>query len=68
MTTMTTNSSNIDFNSIILRANSGERLTVKHLSRELRMKSVDVKQELVRQFGDRIQFRRGRTGGIVFTA
>lgn len=68
MSTMVTNSSKIDFNGIVTRANNGERITVKHLAREFKMKSVDLKNELVNHFGDRIKFRRGRTGGIVFTA
>jgi len=65
---MITNSTKIDFNDIVNRANNGERITVKHLAREYGMKGVDLKNELVNHFGDRIQFRRGRTGGIVFTA
>jgi hypothetical protein len=68
MTTMTNNNTNIDFNGIVNRANNGERITVKHLAREYKMKGVDLKKALVDHFGDRIQFRRGRTGGIVFTA
>jgi hypothetical protein len=68
MTTMTNNNTNIDFNEIVNRANNGERITVKHLAREYKMKSADLKTELVNHFGARIQFRRGRTGGIVFTA
>ncbi len=68
MSTMITNSTKIDFNGIVSRANNGERITVKHLAREFKMKSVDLKKALVDHFGDRIQFRRGRTGGIVFTA
>ena len=67
--TMTTaTKTNIDFNTIVNRAQSGERLTVKHLSREFNMKSVDLKNALVKHFGTKVAFRRGRTGGIVFTA
>ena len=66
MTTTTT--SKIDFASLSTRASSGERLTVKHLAREFGMKAPDVKRALVAHFGTRILFKRGRTGGIVFTA
>jgi hypothetical protein len=58
---------NIDFTSLVTRS-STERLTVKHLAREFKMKSPDMKKALVDHFGSRIQFKRGRTGGIVFTA
>jgi hypothetical protein len=32
------------------------------------MKSPIVKQLIVDYYGSRVQFKRGRTGGIVFTA
>lgn len=65
--TATITNTNIDFNSLVNRAKSGERLTVKHLAREFKMKSPDMKKALVAHFGARITFKRGRTGGIVFT-
>ena len=65
---MTTTANNIDFDAIRTRANNGERITVKHLAKEFGMKSVDFKKALVDHFGSQIVFRRGRTGGIVFTA
>lgn len=68
MTTATANNTKINFTDLVSRAQNGERLTVKHLSRELNMKSVDLKKALLSHFGTRIAFRRGRTGGIVFTA
>ena len=50
------------------RVANGERLTVKHLAREFKMKAPVVKQLIVDYYGSRVQFKRGRTGGIVFTA
>jgi hypothetical protein len=50
------------------RVANGERITVKHLAREFKMKSPIVKQLIVDYYGSRVQFKRGRTGGIVFTA
>lgn len=50
------------------RVANGERITVKHLSREFKLKSPVVKQLIVDFYGSRVQFKRGRTGGIVFTA
>jgi hypothetical protein len=64
--TMTTQTANVDFSSIVNRANNGERITVKHLAREFKMKSVDLRKALVTEFGSRIVFKRGRTGGIQF--
>ena len=50
------------------RVANGERITVKHLAREFKLKSPIVKQMIVDYYGSRVQFKRGRTGGIVFTA
>jgi len=61
-----TTSTKIDFASLITRASS-ERITVKHLAKEFGLKSPDLKKALVAHFGARITFKRGRTGGIVFT-
>lgn len=49
------------------RVANGERITVKHLAKEFKMKSPIVKQMIVDFYGSRVQFKRGRTGGIVFT-
>ena len=65
--TMTMNSTKIDFGSLVNRVKNGERLTVKHLSKEFKMKSADLRKMLVTQFGANIVFKRGRTGGINFT-
>ena len=67
-TTLSTPNTNINFTDIVSRAQGGERITVKHLAREFKMKAPDLKKALVSHFGARIQFKRGRTGGIVFTA
>ena len=66
-TMLSTAKTNIDFAALVTRS-ATERLTVKHLAREFKMKSPDMKKALVDHFGSRIQFKRGRTGGIVFTA
>jgi len=65
-TMLSTAKTNIDFAALVTRS-STERLTVKHLAREFNMKAVDLKKSLVIHFGSRIQFKRGRTGGIVFS-
>ena len=48
------------------RVANGERITVKHLAKEFKMKSPIVKKMIVDFYGSRVQFKRGRTGGIVF--
>ena len=50
------------------RVSAGERITVKHLAKEFKLKAPVVKQMIVDHYGNRVQFKRGRTGGIVFTA
>jgi len=64
---MTTTSTSIDLSSLPARAASGERLTVKHLAREYKVKAPELKRIIVAVYGARVQFKRGRTGGIVFT-
>lgn len=66
MATTLSTAKNIDFNLLVTRSTT-ERLTVKHLAKEFGMKSPDMKKVLVAHFGARITFKRGRTGGIVFT-
>jgi hypothetical protein len=63
---MTTTANLINFAHILERHGNGERLTVKHLAGEYKMKSVEFKKALVGHFGTRVAFMRGRTGGIRF--
>ena len=50
------------------RINSGKRVTVLHLSKEKNISVNEIRNALVENFGNRVQFKRGRTGGIVLTA
>lgn len=69
MTTATLKTQNgFDPATLPTRVTNGERITVKHLAREFKMKSPEVKRLIVDYYGSRVQFKRGRTGGIVFTA
>jgi hypothetical protein len=43
---------------------AGKRVTVKDIALEMGMKVIHVRSNLVAQYGDRIRFKRGRTGGI----
>ena len=47
------------------RINSGKRVTVLHLSKEKNISVNEIRNALVENFGNRVQFKRGRTGGIV---
>lgn len=47
------------------RINAGERVTVLHLSKEKNISVNEIRNALVENFGNRVQFKRGRTGGIV---
>lgn len=64
-TTLTTQNG-FDPATLTNRVANGERITVKHLAREFKMKSPIVKKMIVDFYGSRVQFKRGRTGGIVF--
>lgn len=50
------------------RLSAGERVTILHLSKEKNISASEIRTALVENFGTRIQFKRGRTGGIVLTA
>ena len=47
------------------RINSGKRVTVLHLSKEKNISVNEIRNALVENFGNRVQFKRGRTGGII---
>jgi hypothetical protein len=68
MTTTIQTQNSFDPATLPTRVANGERITVKHLAREFKLKSPIVKQMIVDHYGSRVQFKRGRTGGIVFTA
>jgi hypothetical protein len=47
------------------RLNAGERVTILHLAKEKNISPNEIRNALIENFGNRIQFKRGRTGGIV---
>ena len=49
------------------RLNAGERVTVVNLAKEIKVPVNEVRNALVEEFGNRITFKRGRTGGIVLS-
>lgn len=49
------------------RLNAGERVTVVNLAKELKVPVNEVRNALVEEFGNRVTFKRGRTGGIVLS-
>jgi hypothetical protein len=50
---------------VLSRIASGERVTILHLAKEKNISPSEVRNALVEHFGNRITFKRGRTGGIV---
>ncbi len=44
---------------------NGQRVTTKDLASAYLCNPVTMRDALVKHFGDRIKFKRGRTGGIV---
>jgi hypothetical protein len=49
------------------RLNAGERVTILHLSKEKNISPNEIRNALIENFGNRIQFKRGRTGGVILT-
>lgn len=47
---------------------SGNRVTVKDLASKHGYKVATMRQALIAIYGNRIQFKRGRTGGITLVA
>ena len=46
---------------------TGQRLTVVGMAEKFSMSPEKMRKLLRQQYGDRIEFRRGRTGGIVIS-
>jgi hypothetical protein len=49
------------------RLAAGERVTVVNLAKEMRIPVGELRTALVESFGNRITFKRGRTGGITLS-
>jgi hypothetical protein len=47
---------------------AGKRVTVKDLSASYGIKVAVLRSMLIAHYGNRIQFKRGRTGGIALTS
>lgn len=50
------------------RLANGERVTLLNLSKEKNISPNEIRNALIDTFGNRVQFKRGRTGGIVINA
>lgn len=46
------------------RINNGERVTLLALSKEKNISVNEIRNALIEEFGNRVTFKRGRTGGI----
>jgi hypothetical protein len=49
------------------RLAAGERVTIVNLAKEMRIPVGELRTALVESFGNRITFKRGRTGGITLS-
>jgi DNA-binding GntR family transcriptional regulator len=54
-------------NIVETRLNGGQRVTVVNLAKEMKVSVGEVRNALVEAFGNRVVFKRGRTGGIYLT-
>lgn len=50
---------------VVNRINAGERVTILALAKEKNISASEIRNALIDAFGNRVSFRRGRTGGIV---
>jgi DNA-binding IscR family transcriptional regulator len=50
------------------RTANGERVTLAQLAESENISSNEARKILIQAFGSRVQFKRGRTGGVVLTA
>ena len=55
----------VNFNQIEADITSGNRVTTKDLAKAYMVSPVTMRNLLASHFGPRIEFKRGRTGGIV---
>lgn len=46
------------------RLKAGERVTIVNLAKEMKISVAEIRNALVEEFGNRVVFKRGRTGGI----
>jgi hypothetical protein len=67
MNTTTAANHNSRANEILERIASGDRLSVSGLASEYSIAPGKMRAMLTQHFGSRIQFRRGRNGGISIT-
>lgn len=54
-------------NIVETRLKGGQRVTVVNLAKEMKVSVGEVRNALVEAFGNRVVFKRGRTGGIYLT-
>jgi hypothetical protein len=54
----------VNFTAIEDAITNGQRVTTKDLASAYLCNPVTMRDALVKHFGDRIKFKRGRTGGI----
>jgi hypothetical protein len=70
--TMTTNSTTtaatLNFTSIEAMVMTGKRVTLDMLAAQTGMTKVNIRKALVSNYGARLVFARGRTGGIRISA
>lgn len=54
---------NVDWSQVTVDIQSG-KVKVKQMSETLGVNGKELRQELINRYGNRIEFRRGRTGGV----
>ena len=62
--TVNPNSITLDWVSIEATLNSGARVSLSHLAKTHNVFPIDLRKIFQARFGDRVIFRRGRSGGV----
>lgn len=62
--TVNPNSITLDWASIEATLNSGARVSLSHLAKTHNVFPIDLRKIFQDRYGDRVIFRRGRSGGV----
>jgi hypothetical protein len=58
----------IDWSAVELQLNSGTKVSLSILAKSLKVFPIDLRKIFATKYGDRIVFKRGRTGGVYWKA
>lgn len=66
--TVSPNTISLDWSTIEADLNAGRRVSLSHLAQAHKVFPIDLRKIFEARYGDRIEFRRGRSGGVYWKA